>query len=141
VRHAAWLDATVKKATGDKSDTPELSRRERLAKDGIHTPSMPPCSAQYLLDYLFEIGPTVLVGQGQGPIPQSEIAYWMSNTGIRLTPWEVRTLRCLSVAYLCEASRATRRDYPAPWQSEEMNVDKLVSSGNTKDAIRNLLKL
>lgn len=141
MRHSAWLDARIKKAAGDKSDTPELTRREHLAKDGIETPVMPPCSAQYVLGYLFEIGPTAAVGMGEGPITHSEIAAWMGNTGIRLSPWEARMLRRLSVDYLRESSRATQRGHPAPWQSKAIDVDKLVASSNTKDAIRNLLKL
>lgn len=102
---------------------------------------MPACGAQYLLGYLFEIGPAVPVGMGDGPITHCEIAAWMANTGIRLTPWEARTLRRLSKDYVREASWATQSSQPAPWVAEDMNVERLVASGNTKDAIRNLLKL
>lgn len=102
---------------------------------------MPACGAQYLLGYLFEIGPAVPVGMGDGPITHCEIAAWMANTGIRLTPWEARTLRRLSVDYVREASRATQSSHPAPWVAEDMDAGKLVAISSTKDAIRNLLKL
>ncbi len=77
---------------------------------------MPPCAASHIVGYLFEIGPVVLVGMGQGPISHVEIAAWQCNTGIDLDSWEARTLRSLSHEYLVESVQATNRDCPAPWQ-------------------------
>ncbi len=102
---------------------------------------MPPCSAPYLLGYLFEVGPAMHTGMGDAPLSHSEIAAWQANTGIRLTAWEARTLRRLSVDYVNETARATLASAKAPWVDEDMNVERVVASGNTKDAIRNLLKL
>lgn len=75
---------------------------------------MPPVTGPaYLLEYLFEIGPTMAAGMGNGPITFSEILAWQLLTGIRLRPWEVRLLRRLSRDYL----GASQSDVVhAPWQ-------------------------
>ena len=102
---------------------------------------MPPCSALHLAGYLFEIGPTVAAGMGDGPITHGDIAAWMRNTGIRLSPWQARTLRRLSLDYLAESNKATERGHPAPWQSEDTAIDKVVATNVSKNAIRNLATL
>lgn len=113
---------------------------QRLRADGLD-PALPPCDAPYLADYLFEIGPSASGGMGDGPIGHGDIAAWMANTGIRLTPWEARTLRRLSVDYVAESHKATKRNCPAPWQSDEFEVDKAVAGNVTKNALRDLAKL
>lgn len=82
-----------------------------MKKDGIEEPEMPPCDAQYVIGYLFEIGPTM----GEGPVTHGEIESWQRNTGIRLTTWEARILKRLSLEYLGESQQATERGRPAPW--------------------------
>jgi hypothetical protein len=76
---------------------------------------MPPCDAPYLVEYLFEIGPTMAAGMGNGPLTHGEIASWQNNTGIDLNAWETRTLKRLSLDYLGESQRATARDAMPPW--------------------------
>ena len=78
---------------------------------------MPPIEAvaQYLIGYLFEIGPTLAAGMGNGPLTHVEIMAWQSNTGIELQPWEVRFVKHLSIEYLNESQRATAHDCAAPW--------------------------
>lgn len=76
---------------------------------------MPPCTAAHLVGYLFEMGPTVSTGMGESPLPHTEIAAWMANTGIRLTCWETRTLRRLSCEYAQSSYLSQKPDCPAPW--------------------------
>ncbi|MBP7647149.1 MAG: hypothetical protein KA751_10400 [Comamonas sp.] len=141
MRQAAWLNARPKKADGDKGSASELSRRERLAKEGITHPAMPPCQAEYLLGYLFEMGPTAQTGMGEVPITHRDIAAWMGNTGIRLSPWQARTLHRLSLDYVTESHKATRSAHPAPWQAADQQLESVLASNNIKDAIRNVSKL
>lgn len=116
VRHSAWLSAVPDKPEGDKSKTPELQRREKLRiEDKIEEPEMPPCEAQHLIGYLFELGPVMAAGMGSGPLTHAEIDAWQRNTGITLNSWEARVLKTLSVEYLNESSQATAIDHPAPW--------------------------
>ncbi len=77
---------------------------------------MPEADGLHLVEYLWEIGPTVPAGMGAAPIAHSEIAAWQANTGIPLDAWEARLLRDLSLAYLAESNRATDHGAPPPWQ-------------------------
>lgn len=81
---------------------------------------MPPVDAAYLLDYLFEIGPTMSGVMGSGPITFQELQAWQEQIGVELSPWEVRTLRYLSSEYLTASHEAEKRDCPAPWIPKEM---------------------
>jgi hypothetical protein len=79
---------------------------------------MPPLdgSPSYLIDYLFEIGPAMDGGMGIVPLSYGEIAAWSLLTGIRLRPWEARTLRRLSREYVDELHKGSWRP---PWQSPD----------------------
>ncbi len=77
---------------------------------------MPPCDAAFLASYLFEMGPTLPAGPGEGPLTHLEIASWQRNTGIELDSWQARMLRRLSQDYANESAKAKERDCPAPWQ-------------------------
>lgn len=72
-------------------------------------------AAEYLVGYLFEIGPTMPGGMGDVSLTHGELRAWMMNVGIGLSPWESRTLRRLSRDYLVEAQRATEPSRPAPY--------------------------
>lgn len=78
---------------------------------------MPSVNGRYLIDYLYEIGPTISSGDGQAIIPQSEIIAWMSNTGVELEPWEIRIIRILSGEYLSEHYLSLKHDRPCPWDA------------------------
>ncbi len=95
----------------------------------------------YMVAYFYEVGPSTPTGMGEAPIAHSEIAAWMSNTGIRLTPWEARTLRRMSIDYVNESQQATKRMHPAPWKSGAIDVDKAVAANAQKNAFRELAKL
>lgn len=72
-----------------------------------------------LLGYLYEIGPTAPGGMGPAAISNQEIAAWCGLSGVRLTPWEAKTLRALSREYIAEQHAAADPARPAPWAPEE----------------------
>lgn len=75
-------------------------------------PVMPPTpSLGYLLEYLFEFGPT----SGEQPIGGLELEAWERLLGIEWHPWESRLMHKLSKAYISEMHAATKRDAPPPW--------------------------
>lgn len=87
-----------------------------VAGDEDFEPSMPdPGNAEYLLGHLWTVGPTM----GEGAITSGELRDYQSNMGIRLSPWECKTLRRLSVDYLNESHRATKADCPPPFESTD----------------------
>lgn len=109
----AWLNTAPRKAEGNKSEVPEKTRREQFESEG-HDPVLPPCEAQHLARYLFEIGPSV----AGSTLTHNEIASWQHNTGIELNAWEVGTLRRLSSEYLKQSHDAMARDCQAPYSTE-----------------------
>jgi hypothetical protein len=111
----AWLNATPRKAEGDKSEIPEKSRREWFEANG-HELVLPPCYVQHLVRYLFEIGPAV----AGNTITHGEIESWQHNTGIGLSAWEASTLRKASSEYLKQSHDATARSCPAPYSNETL---------------------
>jgi hypothetical protein len=109
VCQAAWLNATPRQQ--DKSNTGAISRLKVLQKSGNLKPEMPECKARYLVDYLFEIGPT----QGDAPLSHTELQAWQQNIGITLQPWEARFIKSLSIEYLGQYREAAAPDCPVPW--------------------------
>ena len=115
VRHSAWLGAVPEAAPGARADAAKLSRRERIERDGGEIEMPPFDDGEYLIAYLYELGPTVAAGMGAGPVTFAEMAAWQVARGFELEPWEARLLRRLSVDYLAESHRATERNCPPPW--------------------------
>ena len=85
-----------------------------MEADGIE-PDMPDIDARYLVDYLFEIGPTMVAGMGEAPLSAQEIKAWQDLCGIDLQPWEFRLLRRLSRDYLAESYKAENPACPPPF--------------------------
>jgi hypothetical protein len=140
VRHSAWLNAVPEKPPHDKSKAPQMSRLKRLQQGNPdYEPDMPPVQPQveYLLGYLFEMGPTLHGDMGPKLLTHEEIQAWQRNIGIKLTPWQVRWMRNLSAEYLGELNRAHKHDCPAPWG----DVHVALRAHDTKQAIRGLAEL
>lgn len=83
-------------------------------------PRMPPIGAgEYLVQYLFEAGPTMPGGMGAAPLTFSELECWQRQVGVDLDPWEVRIVRRLSLEYCAESQAATKPDAPPPFNSSD----------------------
>lgn len=117
-RQLAWLNTApeTRKVT-DKTQT----RRERMDADGQPIP-MPDNPARYLSAWLLEIGPSVAAGMGEGPIGWSDLTAWERLTGVELSPWEARTLRRMSQAFVAERHDAKKPECPPPWRGDDAEV-------------------
>ena len=115
VRQAAWLDAVPERDEKDKRPANTVSRRKALEDKGgaIEMPSL--TCGDYLVNFLYEVGPTMAAGMGAGPLTYSEIEAWQRANGIELIPWESALMRRLSCEYASESHAATKRDRPAPF--------------------------
>lgn len=70
----------------------------------------------YLVEILFEVGPSKPTGMGgHRPIDDLDLAAWMSNQNVRLSPWEARTVRQISREYAAMLSEAVEPNTPPPW--------------------------
>lgn len=99
---------------------------------------MPPCTADYLVGYLMEIGPGVSTGMGLAPIDHRDIAAWQSNLGIELQAWEVRALRRISLEYVKQHNQAMDRNCPCPYITGDAEIDNRQAVANQiKNFMRN----
>lgn len=116
MRHTAWLNAVPEAPKqGASATAPRKSRRDELNGAGIE-PEMPSLEwGQYLVGYLFELGPTMAAGMGAGPLMPSELESAQRLLGIEFQPWEARLLLRLSREYLEESHRATEENCAPPW--------------------------
>lgn len=122
MRHLAWLNTAPK----SKAKTPPKTRGKAITDDG-GTPSFPPLSlGGYLVEYLFDAGPTMAGGMGVVPLSHSEINAWQANTGIELSAWEARTLRDLSAHYLAMSQEAESAQCKPPF-AQSADSQKLVA--------------
>lgn len=86
---------------------------------------MPPLEwGGYLLEFLWEVGPTACGPAGPVQLPASEIESWQRQIGIQLQPWEFRLLRRLSGDYANESYAATKPDRPPPF-AESKDAERL----------------
>lgn len=79
---------------------------------------------EYLVEYLFQFGPTLAAGMGLGPVTFQEMRAWQDMAGIKLQPWEAALLRRLSGEYADEAHKAVKRDRPPPF-SDSLTIQRL----------------
>lgn len=56
---------------------------------------------------------------GSGPIGWEALAAWSAMTGVELDPWEARTIRRLSKAFVAEQFDARKPSCPAPFDGNE----------------------
>ena len=132
MRHSAWYTATLRQPEGaastpgpGKAATPtnRLQRarsRRRLPDWQPDMPPVHPC-AMPLIGWLFDAGPAMPGAAGAAPLTAQELQAWQHGQCLRLTPWQERTLRRLSRAYVAELHTAAAPDAPAPWQSDTTN--------------------
>lgn len=86
-----------------------------MQRDGVE-PVLPPISAgAHLVTYLFEAGPDAPGPMGPVELAHADIAAWRANTGTHLTPWEARTLRDLSRAYVAARHAGAEDGAPPPY--------------------------
>lgn len=115
VRQQAWLNAVPEKLPHDKSKEPGKSRIQAMQEAG-ERPEVPSVDGgEYLIGYLFEVGPTMAGGMGEAPLSHGELRAWQDNTGIELHAWEARMLRALSLDYLAQAQKSEKRDCKPPY--------------------------
>lgn len=119
----AWLnaipkpDARTKRAKQADQAAAQVSRLDMLKRQKV-VPPMPPNPMPQMIDRLVEIGLSEAAGMGAAPISWQSIIAWQQAAGVRLTPWEARLLRKLSIEYLAEAKRAESENCPPPWRAE-----------------------
>jgi hypothetical protein len=85
---------------------------------------MPDNPLGYLVDYLFDAGPSMPGGFGEAPLTHGEIRAWQDNTGIELMPREVRAIRIASALWVQERAAAVDPARPAPWNGQHASREE-----------------
>lgn len=135
VRQSAWLNAIPEEPRRPQIAVPgqvpkkvePASRLKRMTDDGELVP-LPDVATPYLIGYLWEVGPTIASGMGDGPLTFGEITSWMERIGLDLEPWESRFLRRLSIDYLVQSQKSTKPECPPPYgvQTRRIYVAKKI---------------
>lgn len=116
----AWLNAAPEVELRKGETKRETKSRQQVLLAGDFEPEMPDLAwGKYLIDYLLEVGPVMAAGMGSAPITFTELGQWQAQLGLRLSPWEVRTLRRLSLEYNSESQLATKPDREPPFKSSD----------------------
>lgn len=87
-------------------------------------PEFPDCTAKYMIDFLFEVGPW----NDGAAITHAEIESWKRNTGVELSFWEAWMLHRLSREYVGQSRKSVIKDCPAPYQMRIEDQRELVES-------------
>lgn len=85
---------------------------------------LPHNPAPYLIEWLFEIGPTCAGSMGECPLTYLEMAAWQAVSGVELMPWEASLIRRLSAEYASMRHKAEEQSCPAPYSA----VDDLAAN-------------
>lgn len=103
---------------------PEKAKRPR--RETKQNAPMPKIGvAGYLIEILFEIGPTKPAGMGgQIGIDDLDLVAWQQNQQVRLSPWECHTIRSLSRDYAAMLFEASKADCPAPYVAKVLVTDE-----------------
>jgi hypothetical protein len=97
--------------------------------------ALPDLPTPYLVEYLFDVGPTVSTGMGPVIIGWRDLQAWQELVGIDLEPWELRLLRRLSADYLAQSLKAEKPDCPAPYLSRDQ-IDREAVDRKVRNAFR-----
>jgi len=116
VRVWAWLIAVP--------DKQEKSRLQQQIDAGNEI-KLPEVTAPYLLQHLFDIGPTYPGAMGAVGLPFSEIESWQRQSGIELLPWEIQAIRNASIEYASQLAASHDPECPSPSKVVEQDPVKL----------------
>lgn len=123
MRTWAWLNAPLKPKNGKKTqqqdDEPRITRIKEIRAEG-REPDLPdPGPAGYLLEVFFDLGPFLQSPMGSVPIGYEQLVAWQFIHGVRLNPWEGKTLCGLSNIYLGAIDAAKDPGAPRPGSVDE----------------------
>lgn len=94
--------------------------------------------AEYLIEYLQEIGSSKSNGFGMMPIEWADIHGWSKTVGGPLSMWESLTIMSMSKAFVDQYTTSNGKVVPPPYQSA--SFDKNVTSQRIGDVLRGIAR-
>ena len=74
---------------------------------------------EYLIGYLYEVGPYVSNGMGPVPVSWQEILAWSQLSCPSLAQFEADAIKRLSAEYVSQLAKSEDADCPPPYQSHD----------------------
>lgn len=103
----------------------EESRWELLSIENSPLLELPETEgAEYLLDYLFEVGPMNTLGMGPSPITYTDIKHWSEITNTHISPLDAHLLRHLSREYVSQFNASKENNAPAPALEDQKTIEE-----------------
>lgn len=130
-RHLAWLHSKP-----SKQDKTRFQLYSESENPSILLESPRIDYAEYLLNYLFEIGYSKNNGFGLVPIDFSDVHFWRQATGTELTCWESLTIVYLSKVYVDQWQLSNGSIISSPYQPEK--PDKKAISNQVASVLRSI---
>ena len=90
----------------------------------------------YIVNMLFEAGPTSAGAQAAIPLTWVDLQAWQGGIGVSLPPWLLRLLRRLSADYVSESYKAQADDAPPPWNVDTPEVLRASVAKHIKNILR-----
>lgn len=78
--------------------------------------------AEYIIEYLFDVGPAINTGMGIAPVGYSEIRDFRDVTKLNINSWDASMIRHLSRVYVAQFNESKSKTCPSPW-SDAMPLD------------------
>jgi len=91
---------------------------------------------QYIVNLLFEAGPSSAGAQSAITITWVELQAWQAGIGLSMPPWLLRLLRRLSADYVAESHKAQADDAPPPWELEWSSEHRARVAGHIRKVMR-----
>lgn len=121
-------------ATADKQA--ELTRAEKIQKNGGR-PLLPDVGdAEYVITYWQDLGMVEMGAMGPVPLSAREIISWQQCSGVELEAWEFRAIRQMSQSYLMQAKESEKPECEPPFGDPVNEFDRAIVSNKVSNAFK-----
>jgi hypothetical protein len=142
-RQLAWFRSVPvikqEKSVASADKHIELSRAEKIQKNG-GKPLMPDVGdAHYLIAYWQDLGMVEMGAMGPVPLSAREINSWQDCTGVDLEAWEFRAIKQMSQSYLMQAKESEKPECDPPFGDPVNEFDRTIVSKKISNAFKALI--
>ena len=93
----------------------------------------------YIIDWVFEAGPSVQGGMGPAPLDWQTIHHWKSLMGLDLEPKESFAIRHLSSCFVDQQIKSKDAKCPPPWVDPEQ-MDRMKVADKVTETFKAIAK-
>jgi len=128
--------AKQEKSVANSDKQTELTRAEKIQKNGCR-PLLPDVGdAEYVITYWQDLGMVEMGAMGPVPLSAREILSWQECTGVELSAWEYRAIKQMSQAYLMQAKESEKPECEPPYGDPVNEFDRTIVSKKVSNAFK-----